>query len=357
MRNEMKKNETSNEMTVPANVHLLHLEFKEYVYGVHNFGLRDRALKAIAQTPVVRDAERISLFGRHMMANAMRQISDEKEYFFDNVESIAGMVQLRQPDCVIYTEPAYCTDLYASKVLYYCKEKSIPVVFPFDPSPDIAFIIESMPRSGTHYLYDNIVNMMKMNKANVNEYTWGVPCIEHYGVHFTLHSNESPYAVFSHLSTPVRDPRLFKNNKTIYLFSYFFDQIFSYCWAHSTVREYDNPQRYEDYKVQVDSVEWQGYRKGLFDVIRWLTFVKDQYYLTYESIWQKPEKTKQSISEYLGIPLPRPFTEFKPQNKRCYWHDNYAAKFDEEVFKEICTSLRPFFEKFYPEKLASLNYE
>ena len=332
-----------------SHVTMLNLDFSEYIYALNNFYFRDKTLSKIAKNPLVKEAKRIIIFGKHSLALAIKQGLKEKNVFFDNAETAIGMIAMRNPQLIIFAEPAYPDSALASLVIKKAEEAGINIIFPFSPDPDIAFILESLPRSGTHYLYNNIVDMLQLSKANVNEYNWGMPCVEYRGVHFTVTNSKAPYAVFSHNSTPVSENRWSDKLKRIFLFSYPFDHFFSVCWILANQRNPFTPEIYEKYRIRVDSEEWQSYRTAIFHIKRWFGYIDKYFCLKYESFYREPEKIQQELSDYLCLPLPKPFTAFKPSHKRSYFHDRYSEKFDKEVFDELYTCFKPILDKYYPE--------
>lgn len=221
----------------------------------------------------------------------------------------------------------------------------VPVVLPFFRAiPDIALVLESQPRSGTHYTLNNLMGYTGWQYATV--FDEEVASTTRDGlVNFAPDQSGRPYVVKAHFMQPLHYPA-YRYVKTLFLYGWFFDSYYSLGRIESGEGE--------GYRLCFHSKEWTVLRGYLPLHARWLDYIQTGFCIRYEDYAHDFAATVRKIEGFVEHPLPG-FKMPKMNLKRTYFSGRYADHFDKPVFLELLEAFWPCVKRFYPEKVEELQ--
>jgi hypothetical protein len=219
----------------------------------------------------------------------------------------------------------------------------------------VRIYVETLPRSGTHYLLDRIMETTGYGFASISSQNLNQKphiCVDRM---FAALPSSPEYVLKSHFFAPVASsPLLADDVTTLRQVCFFFDSFYS--WAHLVCTRINDgtPKKYDGYRVSSDSDEWRlisGHFPVLMDWLEGLNPAATIRYEDYETC-QTPAivaAAKLCSSEPVDI-----FHSFQPDQRRIYYSNGnilqHAARhFDDKCVETILSGFLPFFQKFYPE--------
>lgn len=230
--------------------------------------------------------------------------------------------------------------------------EDFPVVLPFaEGTLDIALVLETQPRSGTHYTLNNLMACTGWNYASVFTET-GSSFTPDGFINYTPADNDRPYVVKSHFSKPLHYPR-YRYVKTAFLHGWFFDSYYSLGRLRAAARS--DAGAPEDYRLTHDSQEWAELRGMLRLHNRWLDYISDRFCLCYERYADDFAGQIKRLEAYTGADL----SNFEPPRMsptRTYWNSGYGGHFDEAVQAELLAAFAGQIVRLYPEKLGEMRH-
>ena len=149
------------------------------------------------------------------------------------------------------------------------------------------------------------------------------------------------------------------NAPRIYLIGFPFDSFYSDGVVYSKASYDVGPSgpRAGGYVMRADSAEWKFLEEKMMENAEWLakiTEADDAIILRYEDFFLDFENCADRLSRFIGgftQPLPRPIKN----PKRMYWTEAYSPCFDAPALNELFRIFGPATERFYPERMASLQ--
>lgn len=221
----------------------------------------------------------------------------------------------------------------------------VPVILPFAHGTlDVALVLETQPRSGTHYTLNNLMACTGWNYASVFTET-GTSFTPDGLINYTPADNERPYVVKSHFSKPLHYPR-YRFVKSAFLYGWFFDSYFSLGRLRAG--------KPEGYRLRADSHEWTELR-GMLPLHRnWLDYIARRFCVCYERYADDFAGQIARLEAFTGHDL----SAFEPPRmspSRTYWSGDYAGHFDDAVLAELLAAFAPHVVSLYPEKLDEMR--
>lgn len=223
----------------------------------------------------------------------------------------------------------------------------------------IAFHLETMPRSGTHFLINSLRAASQCGYATV----FGGETVhlnvasdwEQVGdVTFSLPRADT-YCLKSYFFQPAQASPLFADDCTVVRQMGFFLDGF-YSWGHLLARQQGAapPTKYEGYRVTGGSREWAALRSFFPVFTGWLDRLDHAQVLRYEDYGQKPTPMMTALAERCSCPAWKLFQGFRPDERRIYYLGDRARRavrerFDREVYETMVREFGPHFSRFYPE--------
>lgn len=221
---------------------------------------------------------------------------------------------------------------------------TVLTLFAEDSLP-VALIMETQPRSGTHYVIDNILNTTDLAYADI--FGGRNLARSRDGLLGYTPGHKGEFVAKAHFTRPLHYPA-YRYCKTAFLFSYFFDSYHS--WGKLLAAE----GREEPYVLRSGSGEWSVLRGYFAQHAQWLDYITDKFHLRYEDFYHDFEGAVSRLGGFAGLDLTG-FRPPRPNPCRSYWADNYGERFDEEVFRGLAQVFRPWIKRYYPEKLSAVD--
>lgn len=241
--------------------------------------------------------------------------------------------------------------------LDYHKE-SVRIVLNGAFGKSIRYYVETLPRSGTHYLIGNLERQTGCGYASLFRGLFDkkkYPYISAYGICFRLPA-EPYYILKTHFYSSLERADLF-DDEYIHIpqISFFFD--FLYSWCHMTRdRLIQDSKKYVDYRVSSKSFEWRVVKHSFPKLKRWLNNFSRLDVIRYEDYSTLDSPKIMDVADKSSCTPQELFTGFTPDNRRTYYMlltgegiECLRKRFDEACIIFILNELKEYFEKFYPE--------
>lgn len=293
------------------------------------------------------DAKRFVVFGSSRTGKKVRDLLQERFVAFIDSESCSDLSKLDYDSVIIATSFVHYDVVIKSLRAYVgAADKSIITLFDTDSVIPIDIIVESQPRSGTHYTIDNLVNCLNLGQASVFIERDLKPvhgqrvCIEN-------GARRQSYLAKAHFYSPLHYPE-YRYTKTIFLVRYVFDCYYS--WAKMFHDEVGGGVKNSDFKLTASSREWQIVSAFIDLNKKWFEYIEDKFVIRYEDYLVNFEATRDKLSSFLGGADLSKFNPPKIMEERLYWSDKYEKCFDSEVFGILQKEFSPVLTKYWPEK-------
>lgn len=284
----------------------------------------------------------VAVFGREKTGQVMERILGERFAGYTDTRDLALNPALVADAVVLATGPAHYQEVLAT--LKKAGLGGMPTILPFttEQELDIRLIIESQPRSGTHYTLKNMLKRGDLGFASAFEERDSKVTPDGL-VSYRPGDHPGGYVAKAHFAKNLHFPA-YRFVPVMFLVSYFFD---TYCsWGKLLIKAKDE----NDYRLLSHSTEW-SILKGHFSLhCKWLDYIRDKFLVRYEDYFTDFEKTVRRIEGFCGLTLPD-FEPPRPNPERCYWSGDYAARMDQEVYATLRETFSPYIERYYPEKL------
>ncbi len=233
-----------------------------------------------------------------------------------------------------------------------CPGLKVPVVTIFQGGRDldVRLILETLPRSGTSYVLNNLMKCLP----------WGLAAPFPEGkipagdgiLYYIPREGADAYVAFSHHYRPLHYPE-YRYIPTVFQFSYIFDAFHSWgkYWLEGVGRPIPS-----DYRLTAGSDEWEMIRREIPLLVSWFEFVADKTTVRYEDYYLDFERTVGRLAGIAGVPRLEGFEPPRKNPERMYWSDRYAECFDREVFAILRDRLGPALDRWWPEKRGRIDY-
>jgi hypothetical protein len=147
--------------------------------------------------------------------------------------------------------------------------------------------------------------------------------------------------------------------KRIYLIGFPLDSFYSDGVVASLASNDPSPSgpRAVSYIMRAGSPEWIGLEDRMKQNAEWLMEIAesdDALVLRYEDLFTDFDERARRLESLVGKfvnPLPKP----TKNPRRTYWTENYSGHFDRAALAALWTRFSQSIEKFYPERVASLQ--
>jgi hypothetical protein len=147
--------------------------------------------------------------------------------------------------------------------------------------------------------------------------------------------------------------------KRIYLIGFPLDSFYSdgVVASHASNDPAPSGPRAASYVMRAGSPEWIGLEDRMKQNAEWLMEIAesgDALVVRYEDLFADFERSARRLESFAGKflnPLPKP----TKNPRRTYWTESYSAHFDRVALKALWSKFSPSIERFYPERLASLQ--
>ncbi|RLB83734.1 MAG: hypothetical protein DRH17_00845 [Deltaproteobacteria bacterium] len=325
---------------------------EEYAY-LQNFGrLNEYVENAITQFIEAKRLERIILFGSQKTGKVLQRILGRRFCGFVDSDSLHDLASIDFDVIFLATSPVHY-HVITEKIKETFAEKHLQIVTLFDRSQDIdiKLILETQPRSGTHYTINNLMKCLNWGYGSVFDEDLGPGFRRSIDGRFGFIPREdsTEYVIKAHFTTPLHYPE-YRYVKTMFQFSYVIDSYYS--WGKMLSHRACGL----DYKLMSDSKEWEILRSYIPLNKQWLEYISDKFYIRYEDYYLDFGTTIQCIANFIGVPPLKEFEKPRVNKKRMYWSDRYDLFFEEDVFSILANEFYPFIAQFWPEKLENLRY-
>lgn len=295
--------------------------------------------------------ERVLIFGSETTGMAIQKLMGKRFFGFIDSDNINMLLDIDFDAILIATSPVHYP-IITETIKDSIPDRSFPIVTLFDTSKSIKIllILETQPRSGTHYTLDNLRRNLGCKYATVfkNSVDQNLIKTRDSKIFFTPGAEDTEYIVKTHFYQTLHYPK-YRFEKILFQLSFLFDSYYSWGKMLSNMPS-DVP-----YRLKYDSKEWVTL-KGLIKLNKqWLEFISDKHFLRYEDYYLNFEETIKSISAIIGKGDLKGFERPYKNTNRMYWSDNYEKYMDKDVFHHLCDEFHPFISRYWPEKLATLS--
>jgi len=295
---------------------------------------------------------RMVVFGKGSTGHTVRDLLGERFLRFVDSETLSELKWLDFDAVLVATSPLhYPSVLRGLAENLPSKEVDAITIFGSSSDVDIALVLETQPRSGTHYTIDNLVRCLGLGYGSVfrEDGNAGFRRSRDGRFYYEYREDKRSYIIKSHFFQPLHFPE-YRFAKTVFQVSYVFDSYYS--WGRMLAMS----PKSTAYRLLESSKEWSMLRSYIPLNRQWLSYVRDHFFVRYEDYYRDFNGTIRRISDFLGIPRLEGFAPPRPNMKRTFWSDGYHDLMDENVFLEL---LREFSEQirfFWPEKADRLSY-
>ena len=294
--------------------------------------------------------ERVVIFGSETTGMAIKKLMGKRFSRFIDSSNINALLDIDCDAIFIATSPVHYS-IIIKDIDNIIQNRSFPIVTLFDTSKsiNILLILETQPRSGTHYTLDNFRRALGCKFATVFNDPTDQNLIQTSDskIFFTPDSENAEYVVKTHFYQPLHYPQ-YRFEKILFQISFLFDSYYS--WG----RLISNVSPGATYRLTSDSKEWITLKGYIKLNKQWLEYISDKLFLRYEDYYLKFEETIKIISDFIGIDNMEKFERPYKNSKRMYWCDNYEEYLDRDVFHHLYDEFFPFISKYWPEKLSTL---
>jgi hypothetical protein len=294
--------------------------------------------------------ERVVIFGSETTGMAIRQLLGKRFCCFMDSGNIDMLLDIDADAILLATSPVHYPTI-TETIKDIIPDKSLPIVTLFDTSESlkILLILETQPRSGTHYTMDNLIRNLGCKYASVFKDSADQNLIntKDSKIFFTPGPEDTEYVVKAHFYQALHYPR-YRFEKILFQISFLFDSYYS--WG----KLLSNAPAGVPYLLKSDSKEWATLKGFIKLNKQWLEYISDKYFLRYEDYYLNFEETINSISDIIGKGDLKGFERPYKNTNRMYWSDNYEKYLDKDVFHQLFNEFHPFISRYWPEKLATL---
>lgn len=331
----------------------LEIPFLEYMNSISGKGLSDQALSAIRDALCTVKDVPLLIYGVGFTASAVAELMGNRNVVFVLEDTIRTLRCMNSPVFVAISPAHY--DNVAVRIRE--ENKSCTIFFPFS-QPKIEVVIESIPRSGTHYTYFALCNACHFDKASTFDDLFGEEYIRYRGnLRLSYPKDTNGYLVFSHIGDEYTDHLLSLNAKRIYLYSYIFDCVYSWCHNKRYQLTGDTTGRFDGYVVSSKSIEWDYVASNFYRIKRQLYASPNFHSIRFEDYFLDFQSTVRNLSIYLGrnevMKFEKP--DFPFLQRRMYITDAYEQFFDTVSLRCITSYFEDVLETLYPEKKEALR--
>ncbi len=334
-------------------MNIIRCEYPLYYYdlAINNNKLDERIINDIHEIlKGFSQLERIIIFGKSITSTLICRELDNM-YNIIIVDSSDFLCHIKNNDVVIIATSPFHYKNIINAIKNVVKDITIVLLFQTDESSRIEVIVESQPRSGTHYLINNLQLSLQLHFASVFYDRGLVPSKDKLWFHEK--GDYSGFIVKSHFTKPLYYPA-YRYIKTIYLLRYFFDSYYS--WAKLIYIENNKiTNKLNNYFFKIDSLEWQLLEGYIELHKKWLFFIKDKFFIRYEDFYLKFNSIVSKLQSFLQRKINNfEYPDIKLKEGKMYWEDNYLQLMDEKIYLKIKKEFSPFIKMYYPEKISKL---
>jgi hypothetical protein len=331
----------------------LGLPCQEYDH-IQNCGkLTESVRSEMAQFLKAKKIERIVVFGSDRTGKAVKETLGKRFAGFVDSDSLNQLMDTDFDGILLATSPLHY-QVITEKIAETLNDRPVMVVTLFNGTEDIdiRLILETQPRSGTHYTINNLMQCLKWGYGSVFhdfadaryvQAADGLFC-------FIPRPDANGYVIKTHFTKTLHYPE-YRYVRTMFQISYVMDSYYS--WG-KTISQVPSGSVY---KLRGDSKEWEVLRSYIPLNKLWSQYLSDKFYVRYEDYYLEFDATIQHIADFIGIPSLSGFEKPRKNNLRMYWSNDYHIFFEEEVFSTLVREFYPFISQYWPEKLPSLRYK
>lgn len=222
----------------------------------------------------------------------------------------------------------------------------------------LKLILETLPRSGTHWTmrwickqtglnFASVFDSLPPNEPRMSNGKFTPTPISHKALtlYFSENTNSRGYIVFSHYSQPV--PLWLSGDEIprIRQICYPYDFVRSLAWANGG--KIDSK---EEFYLSYDNKHWKEIKSLYFKNLDWFFDHSYESYIRLEDYHNDCNSVISRINEITQQELQLVIPEVRINKDRLYFIDNYEKYMDQRIFEEITDFFNPVLERFYPEK-------
>ena len=323
---------------------------KEYA-RLQNFGgLNHEVRDIITQSVESKEMQRIILFGPNKTGEVVKEVLGSRFCGFADSGNLDDLIGAEFDAVFIATSPVHY-GVITHKLSEILKNKPVMVVTLFDCSHDIniGLILETQPRSGTHYAINNVMRCLDWGYGSVFKNASAPELIDSKDGYFAFYpdNNTKRYVIKSHFYKPLHYPE-YRYVKTMFQISFIMDSYYS--WGKMLA----NRSVVGDYRLTSLSKEWQILKGYIPHNKQWLQYIRDKFYVRYEDYYLDFNTTINRMARFLGIFSLNGFEMPRKNKKRMYWSDNYHLYLEDDVFLLLLQEFYPYIRQYWPEKMESL---
>jgi len=299
-----------------------------------------------------RHIQNILVFGSSKTGVAIKKTIGK--YFKSYIESdcLNRIHRIDHDAILIATSPLHYPAVL-DKLQQFLDGKTDTIILPFGVSDSlpIRVVVETQPRSGTHYTINNLMKCLKCQYASV----YSEPSFEQ-STDGRIFYPSQPYLngfiVKSHFTKPLHYPQ-YRYVKTMYQCSFIFDAYYSWGKIH---HRRIGPAHSEntEYVLKSNSKEWEILKSYIPLNKKWLDYISDKFYIRYEDFYLDFDTTKRRMATFLETDSLEAFDPPVKNPMRMYWSDRYTQFLDKEVCLTLLEEFEPFISRYWPEKIDSL---
>lgn len=335
------------------NIEGLGLPREDYTY-LCDFGrFSERGAARIREFLQERGFKRIVVFGKGRTGKAVRRFLESKCVGGVDSDSLDDILGMALDAVVVATSPVHYPVVSSMLAERFAESRfSLVELFADSQDPVIGLICESQPRSGTHYTINNLRTCLGWGYASVFDDVPSSACHRSSDGRIRYApggpgGGNGHYVVKTHFTRPLHYPE-YRYAKTLFLIGYPFDAYYS--WA----RLLSGYGPGAGYRLVNGSKEWIILKAHIPTNVKWLTYVRNRFFVRYEDYYLDFENVLERIAVFLGFPASA-LGEFANPRKnldRCYWSDDYNRRFDATVLSVLAKAFYPQIEYHWPEKAA-----
>lgn len=313
------------------------LPFPEYEH------LLDRGSLGASSAETIRlligsSQEGLLLFGKGKTSEALRDLLGPS--ITGTIDSSDVPVSLEGKTVVLATAPLHYRGIIGR--LQGASPSRVVTLFDGKPEIPVRLIFETQPRSGTHYVIDNLTRLAGLGYASV--FHSGAEGLKpSQDGRYSFVPGAEGYLIKAHFTRPLHFPE-YRYLPVVFQVGYPFDCL------HSLAKMISDRPDDPEFRLRSDSREWHTIRSYFPLNLQWLDYVADRETFRYEDYYLDFGKVVSRWSRLLGGADLSGFERPRRNDRRCYWSGGYDDLFEPAVRDEIAGVFGPAIRRLWPEK-------
>ena len=208
----------------------LRIPNEEYIHLLSSGKFKSRDSELIKEYVRSNGYERVVIFGSEITGMAIQKLMGKRFFCFMDSANINMHMDIDFDAILISTSPVHYS-IITETIKNSIPERSFPIVTLFDISKSInvLLILETQPRSGTHYTLDNLIRNLGCKYATVFNETANRNLVKTRDskIFFTPAAEDADYVIKAHFYQTLHYPQ-YRFENVLFQISFLFDSYYSW---------------------------------------------------------------------------------------------------------------------------------